>query len=170
MARPLTMVVSLLAALVLGTPAAGSAAQSVSDTISGLEYFATSTHGKFLGTADGTLPGGWNIDVRHTKLCVSCSTTARITAGNFQLATKARQVLTLITGTFSGGTVQVVRAGAHCTNQAFAVDGVLGSVGPWHRGKGRGSFRATLTHYRRSVFGRCVTYAASVKGSLRLSY
>lgn len=170
MRKPHLAVVWSFAVLALCLPGVASAVQNANDTISGLEYSATSTRGKFVGTADGELPGGWNIDVRHTKLCVSCSTTARITGGTFQLATKARQVLTLITGSFSGGKVEVVRAGAHCTAQAFVVDGVLGNVGPWHRGKGNGTFRATLTHFRRSVFGRCLTYAASVKGSLKLSY
>ena len=154
----------------LAAPLAASAAQTATDTVNGLEYFATPNHGKFVGTADGALPGGWNIDVRHTKLCVSCTTAATIMGGSFQLATRAQGVLTLITGAFRGGTVEVVRAGTRCTNQSFAVRGILRQVGPWHRGSGTGAFTATLTHFRHSIFGRCVTYAASVKGTLRLSF
>jgi hypothetical protein len=153
-----------------GSPSASAGAHTVSESVKGLEYFATATHGRFAGTADGSLPGGWNIDVRHTKLCVSCSTTAKITSGRFQLATKDGAAVTLITGAFSGGTVQVLRSGAHCTNQTFAVRGLLRGVGPWHRGTGTGAFGATLTHFRRSILGRCVVYAASVTGTLKLSF
>ena len=62
---------------------AAFAAQSYTDTVSGHEYYATSTDGKFAGTATGSLPGTWNADVQHTTLCISCSTTATITGGSF---------------------------------------------------------------------------------------
>jgi len=35
---------------------------------------------------------------------------------------------------FNGGTVQVTDVGAGCTSQSFAVDGILGNVGPWYSG------------------------------------
>ena len=63
----------------------------------------------------------------------------------------------------------MTNVGANCTNQTFAVHGILGNVGWWASGSGSGTFRTTLTHYRRSVFGRCVTYGASVRGTLSLT-
>jgi hypothetical protein len=36
-------------------------------------------------------------------------------------------------------------------------------------GSGSGAFNVTLTHYRRSIFGRCVSYSASVRGTLSLT-
>jgi hypothetical protein len=162
--------IAALAAVALCLPAAARAAQTSSDTISGYEYYATSTDGKFAGTAAGALPGAWNADVHHTALCLICTPTATITGGSFLLTTVLNRVPTLITGSFTGGTVQVINKGANCTNQTFAVDGILGDVGTWYSGDGTGSFDVTLTHYRRTIFGSCVTYGASVAGTLTLTF
>jgi hypothetical protein len=165
-----TFIVVGLATLALCAPASTLAAQSFSDTITGHEYFATSTDGKFAGSASGDLPGAWNVDVQHTPLCVSCTTTATITGGSFSLATTLNSIPMLVTGAFTGGTVQVTNVGAGCTNQTFAVNGFLGSVGPWYGGIGSGTFSATLTHFRLPIFGRCITYAASVTGTFSLNF
>jgi hypothetical protein len=159
---------TLLAAALLAGAGPAVAATS-SDTIKGFEYFATSTDGKFAGTASGALPGEWNADVQHTPLCLSCTPTATITGGSFALATAINDIPTLITGTFSGGTVQVTNTGPNCTNQTFTVDGNLSNVGPWFGGSGSGTFDVTLTHFRHTIFGRCVTYGASVTGTLSLT-
>ena len=88
--------VALAAALV--APAAATGATSYTDTVSGYEYYATSTDGKFAGTASGALPGSWNTDVQHTALCIGCSTTATISGGSFQLATTLNSTAGLVTG------------------------------------------------------------------------
>ena len=159
-----------IAVLALAAPASALATQTYSDTISGYEYYATSTDGKFAGTASGALPGDWNADVQHRKLCLSCTPTARITGGIFALATTLSSISTLITGSFTGGTIQVINRGAGCTKQTFAVTGILAKVGPWYSGNGSGTFSATFTHYRESIFGSCITYAASVNGTISLSF
>ena len=159
-----------IAMLTLAVPAGAAAAQTYSDTIGGHEYYFTSTDGRFAGTASGALAGSWNADVQHTQLCLSCTPTATITGGSFSVATTLRDLPTLVTGKFTGGTVQVINRGTNCTNQTFAVNGILGSVGPWYSGHGAGTFTATLTHYRTSILGSCVTYGASVKGTLGLSF
>jgi hypothetical protein len=156
--------------LALAAPMGALAAQTYSDMISGHEYYYTSTDGKFAGTASGALPGDWNADVQHTKLCLSCTPTATITDGSFSLATTLGGIPTLVTGTFTGGTVQVINQGTDCTNQTFAVNGILGSVGLWYSGHGNGIFTATLTHYRTSILGKCLTYGATVQGTLGLSF
>jgi hypothetical protein len=163
-------VVAALAALVLCMPAGALATQAYNDTISGYEYYATSIDGKFAGSASGALPGEWNADVRHTPLCVSCTPTATINGGSFFLVAILNSIPTLVTGKFTGGTVQVTDVGANCTNQTFAVDGILGNVGPWYTGGGSGTFSATLTHYRYRIFGSCITYGASVTGTLSLGF
>ena len=162
----------LVAALaLLMAPATAAAAQTYGDTISGYEYAFTSTDGRFAGTASGALPGSWNADVQHTPLCLSCTTTATVTGGSFSLATTHNGFPVLVSGAFVGGTVQVTNVGSNCSNQTFAVDGILGNVGWWSSGSGSGTgtFRATLTHYRHSVFGSCFTYGASVRGTLSLT-
>jgi hypothetical protein len=163
------LIAALIAAAVV-VPAAALAARTSSDTIVGYQYYATSTDGKFVGAASGALPGSWNAEVQHTALCLSCATTATITGGSFLLTTIRNGIPTLITGSFAGGTVQVTNKGTNCTNRTFAVDGILGRVGTWYSGSGTGSFNITLTHYRRSIFGNCVTYGASVGGSLTVTF
>ena len=163
-----TLPVLAFAVLALCVPVQALAGQTYGDSISGLEYFATSTDGRFAGSATGALPGTWSADIHHTALCLSCSPTATITSGSFSVATLSTH--TLVTGTFTGGTVQVLNAGANCTNQTFSVDGVLGKVGSWYSGSGNGAFSATLTHYRRRILGSCITYGASVTGTLVLTF
>src|SRR5512133_3595548 len=165
-----TITLTGVAMLALAAPASALAAQTYSDTISGHEYYYTSTDGKFAGTASGALPGDWNANVQHTKLCLSCTPTATVTGGNFSVATTLGGIPTLVTGKFTGGTVQVINRGANCTNQTFAVNGILGNVGPWYSGHGSGTFTATLTHYRTSILGSCVTYGASAKGIISLTF
>jgi hypothetical protein len=163
------IILSAAALALLVAPATAAAAHTYSDTISGYEYAFTSTDGKFAGTGSGALPGTWNADVQHTPLCLSCTPTATITGGSFSLATTHNGLPALASGRFVGGTVQVMNVGANCTNQTFAVNGLLGHVGWWSSGSGSGVFRTTLTHYRHSILGTCVTYGASVRGTLSLS-
>jgi hypothetical protein len=166
---PRRLIILVAALALLGAPASAAAAQTYSDTISGYEYAFTSTDGKFAGTASGALPGSWNADVQHTQLCRSCTPTAKVTGGSFSLATTHNGLPALVSGAFVGGTVQLTNAGSNCSNETFAVNGILGHVGWWSSGSGSGTFRVTLTHYRHSVFGRCVTYGASVRGTLSLT-
>jgi len=166
MQLPKTFLALALAVIALCITGSAVAANTYSDTISGYEYYFTSTDGRFAGSASGALPGSWNADVQHTPLCLSCTPTATITGGSFLLATTS----TLVTGTFTGGTVQVTNVGVNCTNQSFDVNGILGSVGRWYGGNGTGAFSVTLTHYRHRLFGSCVTYGASVRGTLSLSF
>ncbi len=156
----------MTAAAALCLPSAANAASTYNDAITGFEYYATSTEGHFAGSASGALPGYWDTVVDHTPLSLSSTPTATITGGSFSLATG----YTLVTGTFTGGTVQVTNVGAGCTNQTFDVEGTLSDVGPWYLGSGTGTFSAILTHYRKSVWGYCVTYAASVSGSFSLTF
>src|SRR4029453_7574536 len=83
--------------LAVAAPSGALAAQTYSDTISGHEYYYTSTDGRFAGTASGALPGAWNADVQHTKLCLSCTPTATITGGSFSLATGSPLVTRTLT-------------------------------------------------------------------------
>jgi hypothetical protein len=48
----------------------------------------------------------------------------------------------------------VTNRGAHCTTQVYAVHVKLAT----------GAFDGTLQHHRRSLFGRCVIYAATIDG------
>jgi hypothetical protein len=161
----------VLVGLVAGVPAVASAATTHNDSLSGFEYWATSTEGKFTGSASGSLPGYWNAVVDHTPLSLTATPTATITGGSVELATSMADMPALVTGNFlPGGTVQVRDPGYGCKNQTFDVNGDLTNVGTWYSGTGSGSFSAVLTHYRKSVFGSCITYAASVSGSLSVTF
>ena len=159
------MVPVLAAAPLLTWPAAAIAAATSSDSISGLEYAATSTQGRFVGIASGALPGAWSVTVSHTPLGIS----ATITGGDFHLVTRRDGTLNAVTGDFTGGTVKQLSGFTGCVNRRYAVNGVLGDLGFGSAGHGTGTFAAMLTHYRTNIFGHCVTYSASVSGSLTLA-
>src|ERR1044072_5871623 len=166
MSRRQFLFVFALAAVVFFAATSSALAAQYNDAITGHEYYFTSTDGRFAGTASGSLPGAWHADVRHTTLCLSCTTTATIAGGSFSLAT----AYTLVTGRFTGGTVQVINRGLNCTNQTFDVEGILGDVGRWYTGSGTGRFSVILTHYRHRILGSCVSYAASLNGRLTLTF
>lgn len=150
-----------LAALV--APVEAGAATLYQDAASGVEVYATSTEGVFTGTATGGLPGGWAATVRHTVL----SPGATITGGSFSLATAVRGTPTLVSGSFTRGSVTLEHQYGWCGNQVYAVSATLGGVGELggsHTGTGRLS--ATLTHYRLSLFGACITYGATITGGV----
>ena len=54
----------------------------------------------------------------------------------------------------TGGSVSVTSRGSHCTTQVYAVHVQLAD----------GTFDGTLQHHRRSLFGRCLIYAATING------
>jgi hypothetical protein len=54
----------------------------------------------------------------------------------------------------TGGSVSVTNRGARCTTQVYAVRVQLAA----------GTFDGILQHHRRSVFGHCVVYAATISG------
>jgi hypothetical protein len=142
-------------------PAAASAA---TDSIRGVEVAFTSTRGTFVGKATGDVPGYWKAVVDHTPL----SPDATITGGSFTLVMATWQQ---IVGTFDvGGTVTRTNPGTGCTNQNYDVADTLSNVGVGGPGTGTGSFHVVLTHKRTFVpFVGCVTYSATVAGTLTLS-
>jgi hypothetical protein len=156
---------ALIVAMAFPTSAA-AATISESYAITGYEYFATSTQGRFAGTASGSSGDSatWNAVVNHTPL----TTTATITGGYADLATSN---FVLLHGLFSGGSVTQTSGFSECTNQTYDVVGTLRKVTRSDSNRrGKGSFTATLTHYRASVFGTCVVYSASVEGVITLSF
>jgi hypothetical protein len=150
-----------VAVTALVVPAVASAA---TDTVTGTEVAFTSTQGTFVGSASGDIPGYWKAVVNHTPL----SPDATITGGSFKLVTTTLQK---IVGTFdNGGTVHQTNPGAGCTDQTFDVSDTLSNVGVGGPGTGHGSFFVVLTHKRVPIpFVGCVTYAATVAGTLSLS-
>jgi hypothetical protein len=165
--RVLGLVLALIAVAVAQTAAF---AASYSDAVSGSEIYATSTEGRFAGHATGALPGYWYADVVHTPLSGSPQTAA-ITGGTFDLSTTLDGQAALVTGVFSRGSVVQTGGFSGCTNQTYSVTGDLTNVGPYGGNQtGTGTFAAVLTHYRYSSYGYCITYAASIAGTVNLDF
>jgi hypothetical protein len=154
LSRMIVPVVMVLAAMLLLAPAA-IAAPTTTASIRGLEYSATSTEGRFGGTARGRLSGVWNAVVVHDRL--ESGEAVPINGGSFTLYTNPRPV----SGTFVRGTVKPLDAPATCRNERFDVRGTLKL-----RGGGSGSFAVVLTHLRAPNRSGCTTYGATVVGDL----
>jgi hypothetical protein len=168
----LAIVVSLAAgALVL--PARSAAAPvSTAFAVTGFEYAFTQTVGSFAGSARGNAgdTGVWNATVQHDPLG---SNPTYINGGSFDMTTTgAGNPLDFVNGRFAyhGGTITVLDSGANCTNQRYLVAGGLVNVATRKTSGGTGQFSVTLTHYRHSLFGHCIIYAARVAGSVRFVY
>ena len=147
-------------------PATAAAQTTYNDQIVGAEIAATSTQGTFVGRARGDLPGAWKAVVQHTPL----SPGGTITGGSFSLWTLFGGAPARVRGNVSGGTITQTNAGAGCTNQTYDVTGTLANVSVASVSNGTGSFAVVLTHYRAAFpFFGCVTYSASVAGTLSLT-
>jgi hypothetical protein len=157
----------LLVSLVVLVPATAVAAtKTYRFSISGTEVSATSTTGRFVGTASGSALGTWYAEVLHDPLGGGVGAQVAIrSGGSFGMALAQAEPAYVVSGQFSGGTITVKDSGARCTNQVYAVDGDLKNVSV----TGTGHFAATLTHHRRSVLGRCWLYAATVGGTVTLA-
>ncbi len=165
--RIFRLALPLALALTLMLVTIATATTTYNDSISGFEYFATSTVGSFAGTASGDLPGTFDVHVVHTAL----TTTATITGGTFTLYTVIENAPAVATGNFvNGGTVTQIDKNTHgCRAQHYAVSGALANVTVNGAGAGTGSFTATLTHYRTRIDGECITYFASISGGVSLA-
>jgi hypothetical protein len=164
----LSFVLAVGATLILAVSAVASG--TATELITGTELpNATTTEGQFVGTADGVYDGTWYIDVRHQDLSHH---PANIMGGSFRLETVINGWPSAIRGSFVpwGGSVKQISGFTGCTNQRYSVNGLLSHVGIGG-GSGHGSFSATLTHYRTYIwFVGCVVYAASVSGSVSLTF
>ena len=156
----------LVASLVVLVPARAVAeTKTYRFNISGTEVSATSTTGRFVGTASGSALGTWYAEVVHAPLGGGVGAQVDIrSGGSFGMALDQAEPAYVVSGQFSGGTITVLDSGARCTNQVYEVKGVLRNVSV----TGTGHFDAKLTHHRKSVLGRCWLYAATVGGAVTL--
>jgi hypothetical protein len=167
-----------LAALILlvvlsNVGGAAAAPASTTFTVVGYEYAFTSTLGCFAGTARGTAGdrGTWSACVQHEPL--GSSPTPSITGGRLVMATRSPTgAFDAVTGSFvfQGGTIETMNSGPNCTNQEYLVSGSLQDVATTTTSGGSGTFSVILTHYRTSLFGRCIIYAARVSGTASFTY
>jgi hypothetical protein len=70
---------------------------------------------------------------------------------------------------YHGGTITTIDPGTNCTNQRYLVTGALRNATST-TSRGTGTFAVTLTHYRAPFLGRCITYRASVVGTVGFAY
>ena len=163
----ISIVTAVALAALVAARSAPAAPASTSFAIVGYEYAFTQTVGSFAGTGEGNAgeSAAWNARVEHDPLG---STPTYVNGGSFEIGTLSRTTghVDYATGTigYHSGTITTVNAGVNCTNQQYLVAGGLEDVKTRTTSGGSGSFEVTLTHFRYSIFGRCVIYKASVKG------
>jgi hypothetical protein len=156
------VLVASLMVLVLVPATAVAATKTYRFSTSGTEASATSTTGRFVGTASGSALGTWYAEVVHEPLGASPASIRP--GGSFGMALHQAEPAYVVSGQFSGGAITVDKRGENCTNQVYTVDGHLRNVSV----TGTGHVLATLTHHRKSVLGRCWLYAATVSGTVTL--
>jgi hypothetical protein len=142
-------------------PVAASATRVQVTTVHGIEIVPEHTEGTFTGYSTGSLPGDWVAVVKHTPL----SPNATVTGGTLTLVTSQHRKTRTLTGQFSGGTITNTNPGANCTNQTYQVVGNITQFNGNHTGR----FSVTLTHYRHSILGACISYFATTTGTLTVA-
>jgi hypothetical protein len=166
--------VAIAAVAMLTLPLSAVAAPaSTTFTVTGFEYAFTPTVGFFAGSAVGNAGerGAWNTYVEHDRL--GSPPPIYVTGGSFWMATRSSTgAYDSVSGTFvyHGGTITTVDPGAGCTNQRYLVTGTLENVSTRASTGGKGTFSVTLTHFRAALLGRCITYSASVAGTVGFQY
>jgi hypothetical protein len=165
---PRILVLAGLAAALAGAVAApGGAMTAISTayTVAGIETSIPSNNtSAFAGAALGAGGDGavWKASVVHQALSncpFGSNSSCAITGGSFSLSSSDGAQLA---GSFTSGSVAPVSQQTPCGNQSYGVTGTLATT------SGPASFIATLTHYRTLLFGTCVTYLATITGSLKL--
>jgi len=151
--------------LALAAVATAAAADSDSYLASGIETSVpTNNTSTFSGFSVGSQGDGalWKASVVHDPLS-SCpfgsGSSCAITGGTFSLTSSAGAVA----GTFTGGSVTPISQQEPCGAQVYGVAGTLATT------NGNAAFTATLTHYRALLFGRCITFFATINGSLQFA-
>jgi hypothetical protein len=150
-----------VSAAVMRPQVAVSASRAQVTVVKGIEIIPEHTQGTFTGYSTGSLPGDWIAVVKHTPL----SPNATITGGTLTLATTKQHATRTLTGRFDGGTITNTNPGANCTNQTYRVVGDITQFNGNHTGR----FSVTLTHYRRSILGDCISYFATTNGTLTIA-
>jgi len=134
---------------VLAVAGAAAASSTVDLRVVGTEVPPiSSTRGTFVGASQGPV-GAWRISISHEAL--RTGPTVAVTGGSLVIGLRTG---TALRASVTGGSVSVVNRGAHCATQVYAVHVQLAS----------GTFDGTLMHHRRSLFGHCVIYAATISG------
>lgn len=170
-----TGLIALALGVFAGTPALASGESSSHVyMLAGAETRATSVVGTFVGGAMGSQPGGmlWKAVVQHTPLTRKAESPALITGGGETLKVWSGERFSEATRSFTGGTIAYAgdrSSSSACGQQVFRVNATLAGTKADEVAGDGGLLHVYLTHHRKSIFGRCITYAASVRGSLRLT-
>lgn len=156
--RKMAVALSLIVGLV-SMPAVALATTNVTYGVSGVEYAATETVGSFAGVAWASDDAGtWQTTVVHGPLPTGVGLSAAITGGSFAVNGAVRD----LAGGIDGGSIKLLTTST-CGRQTYSVVGHLVLTSG---GSGDADFATVLTHYRIFLFGRCITYAATVRGGV----
>jgi hypothetical protein len=140
---------------------ANAAQRPVVANVHGIELIPLRTRGTFSGYTNGALIGDWLATVNHTPL----NPNARITGGTFTLSTSANQLSQPLSARIGTGAIRITNPGANCSNQTYKVSGTLTHLNPYRSG----TFSLTLTHWRHTLLGTCLSYFATTTGTLTLT-
>lgn len=160
---------AILAGLVMSAvaaPAASAATETYS--IGGYEVWPTAYVATFVGTTRDAAGGwgGWRATIHHSGVI---SPTGWISGGSADVYLSE---LSAIRGTVAGGTVSLVAGSeTECADMTHQVEASLVDVIRGGRSSiGTGTLSALLVHHRAWFFGRCLTYSASVQGTISLTF
>jgi hypothetical protein len=166
--RKFLLSLALASTFTIGLAATAVASTTYHDTVVGIETGQpTAGLSPFAGYAFGQLPGPWAAGVVHGTLPTNPGDYGAIITGNFTLRSSQT-----VTGTFNPNLhgIQMLAASSDedsgfCT-QTYLISDTLQLTSP----NGSGSFVAILRHYGFLVGGQCAVFAATVSGTVDLTF
>lgn len=163
------LVLAALLVVSIGGPGASvaRAAQHETYSLSGYEIWFTPSVGVFAGRGNGSVGelSAWYSSIEHSQVISPSGTII----GGWAMLYRLDGVR--IGAHFNGGTVVQTNVGANCTAESHVVTGTLADVRRSDSdASGTGEFLATLVHHRAWLFGQCISYAATVNGTINLTF
>jgi hypothetical protein len=149
--------------------AGGAAAATFTDRVAGIEtaFFEVSPGvevSSFAGIATGDLLGPFSATVTHAPLAAGGAIIDDGSDGDFRLLNPGG----VVRGDFTGGAVTPIGSQPGCGTQVFDVDADLDVRR--RSSAGTGHVDALLTHLRTTFLGTCVTFFATIKGTIAFEF
>lgn len=149
------LIAAVICVAVISVSAVASTATEVTYAVAGVETGVTNTTSSFMGfsTSNDGDQAFWQTVIERTAFDENRN--AVITGGWFRLDGRIRT----LEGEIVGGSI--LNRTSRCRKETFIVAGDIAVATG-----GFGRFEVLLKHYRTRVFGQCVTYSATVEGTV----
>ena len=159
------VLLAVLGCLLLVAPARAATGGGVYD-VTGVALAPSATETTMVGVGNGSAKALWHAVVEHSALADG----GTVTGGSLVLAAAGDDSVTILRARFADGVIALVSEAPGCGTRVFSLTGSLAdvTVNGEPTATGAGTYALEVTVRRAMLFGRCVVYARTVRGTLNL--